>query len=113
MTISAAGLLTGMLIMPDEPSDAVFFAEVLNISLLIWYSVAGASLLTLIQVVKTGVRAFLVRSLFFWGPISLGWYVTVQTGRPPWFIFGMLVSSIFFCYEIQVLRIRKKNQKSA
>jgi hypothetical protein len=83
-------------------------AAAITTSLFAWYGAAVILLVPLARFNKTTMRATIARAVFIWAPISLGWFIVVETGVTFWFTLGMLLSSIFLCYEVSVLRMRKK-----
>ena len=59
---------------------------------------------------KVSLKSTLVRCLFIWGPISLGWWLLFETSSVAWFSFGLWVSSFFLAWEA-IAKLKQRQVK--
>ncbi len=107
-TMVIAGVLVGMSVTPST-KDVDILAEILLMSILVWFAIAAISLLFIVRINKTTLRATLARTIFLWLPINIGWFFTTYTGGPSWYVIGLIVSSLFLGYEVSVNKQRQMN----
>ncbi len=105
VVVAAVGDLLAVMGNPDMSDREMMVQLVINI-LFVWMAAVGSFLLIHIKKIKLGWRPFLVRSVFIWVPISIGWWAMSKTGAVGWFTLGGMFSSVFFAYEMLVLRTR-------
>jgi hypothetical protein len=106
LLVGIVATMTAMFLLSPEVSTVELLAKILTMSIIIWYCFAGVCLLSFVQQIKIGLRPFLIRSFLLWGPINFGWYMLVHTGKYPWFLVGMFISSVLLCYELLVLQTK-------
>mgnify|MGYP000252243103 FL=1 len=101
-------LIAGLTAEPTM-SDVELAVDVLYTSLYVWFCIAGAFLLLNFKRVKATVHAIAARMVLLWSPIGLGWFFMTTTGVVHFYLIGMFLSSVVFCYEALVLKSRKHN----
>jgi hypothetical protein len=79
------------------------YARYLKLSMFLWFAVTAMILIFNAKKVKLNSASLVLRQIFLWGPISLGWIFTVN-GYDGVLTLGILFSSITLSYQIFVWR---------